>query len=39
MFVWQHKLFIFMLGVAANPSEIFHLPRDRVVELGSQVTP
>jgi KUP system potassium uptake protein len=35
--IWQDKLFILMSRLAADPSDFYHLPRDRVVELGSQV--
>lgn len=35
--VWQDKLYIFMSRLAADPSDFYRLPRDRVVELGSQV--
>ncbi|MEH6648101.1 potassium transporter Kup [Sulfitobacter sp.] len=35
--IWQDYLYIFMLRLAADPSDFYHLPRDRVVELGSQV--
>ncbi len=35
--IWQDHLYIFMLHLAADPSDFYHLPRDRVVELGSQV--
>ncbi len=36
--VWQDKLFIFLMKNAANPTEFFHIPPGRVVELGTQVT-
>jgi KUP system potassium uptake protein len=36
--LWQDKLFIFLLRNAANPTEYFHIPPGRVVELGAQVT-
>lgn len=35
--LWQDRLFILMSRFAADPSDFYHLPRDRVVELGSQV--
>lgn len=35
--IWQDHLYIFMSHLAADPSDFYHLPRDRVVELGSQV--
>lgn len=35
--VWQDRLFILMSRFAADPSDFYHLPRDRVVELGAQV--
>lgn len=35
--IWQDLLYIFMSRMAADPSDFYHLPRDRVVELGSQV--
>ena len=35
--VWQDRLFILMSRLAADPSDFYHLPRDRVVELGTQV--
>ena len=35
--IWQDHLYIFMSRLAADPSDFYHLPRDRVVELGSQV--
>ncbi|SNT27073.1 potassium transporter Kup [Tropicimonas sediminicola] len=34
---WQDRLYILMSRFAADPSDFYHLPRDRVVELGSQV--
>jgi KUP system potassium uptake protein len=36
--LWQDKLFIFLMKNAANPTEFFHIPPGRVVELGTQVT-
>jgi len=35
--IWQDHLYIFMSRMAADPSDFYHLPRDRVIELGSQV--
>ena len=34
---WQDRLFILMSRFAADPSDFYHLPRGRVVEMGSQV--
>lgn len=34
---WQDRLYIFMAGLAADPSDYFRLPTNRVVELGTQV--
>jgi KUP system potassium uptake protein len=34
---WQDRLYIFMSRLAIDPSDFYRLPRDRVVELGSQV--
>ncbi len=36
--IWQDKLFIFLMKNATNPTEFFHIPPGRVVELGTQVT-
>ncbi|HYF23320.1 MAG TPA: potassium transporter Kup [Caulobacteraceae bacterium] len=36
--LWQDRLFIFLLKNAANPTDFFHIPPGRVVELGAQVT-
>ena len=36
--MWQDKIYIFMLKNAVNPTEFFHIPPGRVVELGAQVT-
>jgi KUP system potassium uptake protein len=36
--VWQDKLFIAMARQAANATDFFSIPSDRVVELGAQVT-
>ncbi|MBP1850419.1 potassium transporter Kup [Rhizobium halophytocola] len=35
--IWQDHLFIVLANAAADPSDYFHLPANRVVELGSQV--
>jgi KUP system potassium uptake protein len=35
--LWQDKLFIFLTRNAANPTDFFHIPPGRVVELGAQV--
>lgn len=35
--IWQRKLFIALAENAADPSDYFHLPGNRVVELGAQV--
>jgi KUP system potassium uptake protein len=35
--IWQDRLYILMSRLAADPSDFYHLPRDRVVEMGSQV--
>jgi len=35
---WQDKLFIALAGRAANATDFFHIPSDRVVELGAQVS-
>lgn len=37
MAIWREKLFAWMLRNAASAMEFFHLPTNRVVELGSQV--
>lgn len=34
---WQDRLFIVMAGSAIDPTDYFHLPADRVVEIGEQV--
>jgi KUP system potassium uptake protein len=36
--MWQDRLFIFLQKNAANPTEFFHIPPDRVVELGARMT-
>lgn len=35
---WQDRLFIALAENATNATEFFHIPRGRVVELGSQIT-
>ena len=35
--LWQDRLYINLAGIAADPSDFYCLPRDRVVELGSQM--
>ncbi|HEX7871288.1 MAG TPA: potassium transporter Kup [Sphingobium sp.] len=37
MAIWREKLFAWMIRNAATPMEVFKLPTNRVVELGSQV--
>ncbi len=37
MAIWREHLFSWMMRNAATPMEFFHLPTNRVVELGSQV--
>ena len=34
---WQERLFIFLAGTAADATEYFRIPSDRVVEVGTQV--
>ena len=36
--IWQDKLFIFLTKNSANPTDFFHIPPGRVVELGAQVS-
>jgi len=36
--LWQDRLFIFLMRNAANPTDFFHIPPGRVVEMGAQVT-
>ncbi len=36
--VWQDRLFIMLSRQAANATDFFSIPSDRVVELGAQVT-
>jgi KUP system potassium uptake protein len=35
---WQEMLFIWLAGSAADASEYFQIPPDRVVEIGTQIT-
>ena len=35
--LWQDRLYILMSRLATDPSDFYRLPRDRVVELGSQI--
>ncbi len=35
--IWQDHIYIFLSRLAADPTDFYHLPRERVVELGSQV--
>jgi KUP system potassium uptake protein len=35
---WQDKLFVALSKQAANATDFFSIPSDRVVELGAQVT-
>ena len=35
---WQDNLFILMMKNAAAPTDFFHIPAGRVVEMGSQIT-
>jgi KUP system potassium uptake protein len=34
---WQERYFIWLAGSAANATEYFRIPHDRVVEVGTQV--
>ncbi len=36
--LWQDQIFIFLMKNAANPTDFFHIPPGRVVELGTQVS-
>ena len=36
--LWQDKLYIFLMRNAANPTDFFHIPPGRVVEMGTQVS-
>jgi KUP system potassium uptake protein len=35
---WQDRLYVFLMRNAANPTDFFHIPAGRVVEMGTQVT-
>lgn len=35
--LWQDRIYINLAAFAADPSDFYHLPRDRVVELGSRM--
>ena len=35
--VWQEKLFIWLAGTAEDAAAYFHIPSDRVVEIGTQI--
>ena len=35
--LWQDRLYIFLMRNAANPTDFFHIPPGRVVEMGTQV--
>jgi KUP system potassium uptake protein len=35
--LWQDHIYITLAAIAADPSDFYRLPRDRVVELGSQM--
>jgi KUP system potassium uptake protein len=35
--LWQDRLYISLAAIAADPSDFYRLPRDRIVELGSQM--
>jgi KUP system potassium uptake protein len=37
MQLWREKLFAWMYQNAAKPSDFFHIPVNRVVELGTKV--
>jgi KUP system potassium uptake protein len=36
--LWQDKLFIALAGSADSATDYFHIPAERVVEIGAQVT-
>ena len=36
--LWQDRLYIFLMRNAANPTDFFHIPPGRVVEMGAQVS-
>jgi KUP system potassium uptake protein len=38
MNLWRHALFAWMVRNAATPLKTFHLPPNRIVELGQQIT-
>jgi KUP system potassium uptake protein len=35
--IWQDRIFIFLMRNAGSPTDFFHLPAGRVVEMGAQV--
>ena len=37
MAMWRKKLFLAISRNAANPAEVFHLPDDRTVVMGSHI--
>jgi len=37
MSVWQEKLFIWLAGSSEDAAAYFHIPSDRVVEIGTQI--
>ncbi len=36
--LWQDRLFIYLMKNATNPTDFFHIPPGRVVEMGTQVS-
>jgi KUP system potassium uptake protein len=36
--VWQDKMFIALAGSADSATDYFHIPAERVVEIGAQIT-
>ena len=36
--LWQDRLFIYLMRNAENPTDYFHIPPTRVVEMGAQVS-
>jgi KUP system potassium uptake protein len=38
MNLWRHALFAWMVRNAATPLKTLHLPPNRIVELGQQIT-
>jgi KUP system potassium uptake protein len=36
--LWQDRLYIFLMRNAANPTDFYHIPPGRVVEMGTQVS-